>query len=167
MALPVSSPASELIAHKRLHLPLKTHAILAPARALCLNVCCRGISPLSSKNQSCKSKYICLLVSHQWKKRKFHDLRFFPTRPQHPTFLQQVVWLSVSASVCVCFGVCLCVRTHMYVFGQSPIKQLMLAVFYHCAMGGWLSVSPLALTYEKHKNTWIYPFMEEISFIFK
>ena len=168
MALPVSSPESELIAHKRLHLPLKTHAILALARALCLNVCCRGISPLSSKNQSSKSKYICLLVSHQWKKRKFHDLRFFPERPHDPTFLQQVVWLSVSACVCVCVCVCVlvfvCVCTHVYVFGWSPIKQLMLAVFNHCEMGGLLSVSPLVLTHEKHKKMWIYPVMEEFSF---
>lgn len=44
-------------------------------------------------------------------------------------------------SECVHFGVCLCV-------GQGSIKQLMLAVFYHCERGEWLSVSPLALTYQ-------------------
>lgn len=40
------------------------------------------------------------------------------------------------------------VRSHVYVSGQVPIKQLMLAVFYHCEMGGWLSVWPLALIYD-------------------
>lgn len=48
-------------------------------------------------------------------------------------------------SECVRFGVCLCMCAHVYVFGQVPIKQLMLAVFHHCEMGKWLSVSPLAL----------------------
>lgn len=70
----------------------------------------------------------------------------------------------VSVCVCVCVLVFVCVCTHVYVFGWSPIKQLMLAVFNHCEMGGLLSVSPLVLTHEKHKNMWIYPFMEEFSF---
>lgn len=145
MALPVSSPASELIVHKRLHLPLKTHAILASAHSLCLDICCRGISPLSSKNQSSKSKYICLLVSHQWKKEEIPWSTLFFQRASTSSF-PSTSGLTEWVSECVCFGVCVC--THVYVFVQGPIKQLMLAVFSHCEMGGWLSVSPLALTYE-------------------
>lgn len=71
---------------------------------------------------------------------------FFPASLKHPTFHQQVVWQSGSVSVCVSVFVCMC--THLYVFGQGPIKPLMLAVFYHCEISKWISASPLAPTYE-------------------
>lgn len=153
MALLVLSPAPELIAHKRLHLPPKTHGILAAALSSVLWVStsaaegfCHSLPKISLVNLN-----IYVSWFHTSEKKRGNSMIY--------TFFQQNSASSFPSSsgftVYVCVLVFVCVCAHVYAFGQSPIKQLMLAVFHHCDMGLCLTVFTLALCNTKTSESYL------------